>query len=76
MDRKELALAVAFSKAPKELQEAVKASDSLYRKIEKLKAQSSDLAQELHALQVQVGVADKEVRAQLAKWNPDSVEVK
>jgi septal ring factor EnvC (AmiA/AmiB activator) len=76
MDAKELILAVNFSKAPQELQDAVKASADTYKKMEKLRANILAEQAELLELEKQVGAQDKVVRKLLSAWDPSSLGVK
>lgn len=76
MDRKQLALAVNFGKAPVEIQNAAKAANDLQKQIEKLKSKQRADADELLKLEIQAGEADKALRKLLAAWDPATVEAK
>ena len=69
MDKKELALAVNFSKAPKELQDAVKAADALNRKVAAAEAKRSAAWKEVKGLQKQADEANAAAAALLAAWD-------
>lgn len=67
---KEIALAVNFAKAPKELQDAAKAQFDIDDRIVKIQAEIERLQKELQAAVIEQGTKAKELRAQLTKWTP------
>lgn len=73
MNKKELALAVNFGKAPKELQDAVKASAALYKSIDKLTADIEAKKIELQDLNAKVTAADTTVAQLIKAWDPNTV---
>jgi len=72
MDSKELALAVAFGKAPKNVQDAAKAAADMQRQIRKMQATLVADQAKLNSLIVQSGELDKALRGALKDWDPDS----
>lgn len=72
MDKKELALAVSFGKAPADLQAAVRSADDTHKKIDKLKAEIAAKQVQLANLERDAGIADKKVRQMIDAWDPSA----
>ena len=74
MDRKELALALHFNKAPKEIQEAIRIKSALAIKIDKNMAQIQKERSEHEELTRAFNEADKELKKLLKAWDPAEAE--
>jgi len=66
---KQFVLAANFAKAPKELQDAVKAYSDIWKKLEKAKNNLALLQKEIHDLEIQEGESAKVVRKLLSTWD-------
>lgn len=67
---KELALAIDFNKAPKELQDLAKAHYENVKTLRKLEGKRADTEAEISAAIVQHGETEKALRVALKKWEP------
>lgn len=68
MDEKELALAVNFSKAPEEVQDAANAHYANIKAINKLKAQLAKNAADLSAAEDAAGKTQRTLRDAMNNW--------
>lgn len=73
---KELALAVDFQKAPKELQKAAQEHYANMKSIMKLKAQLTESAVKLEEAEKVAAESEKTLTEALRSWEPDSASVK
>jgi hypothetical protein len=71
MDRKELALASNFGKAPKELQEAVNVAAKLYDRQLKIQAQVAADNESLRIIAQDIDAANRLLRKLIGEWNPE-----
>lgn len=68
---KELALAIDFKKAPKELQDAAAAQYANENKVAKLKNQMLELAAQLELAERAAEASQKILKQELKAWNPE-----
>lgn len=68
---KELALAIDFKKAPKELQDAATAAYEAQKKVAKLRANLTETNLQLEVLEAEQEKAEKALRVALKAWTPE-----
>lgn len=71
MDEKELALAIDFKKAPKEVQDAATAHYANIKQVAKLRAQIVDTNQKLEGAERLVESSAKALRSAMNAWKPE-----